>query len=349
VRYTISTDPVRWGDAALGHDTAVPPRWQADRYLQLPELSPAIADLAREITRDATTDAARVRAIENYLFVNGRYTDTPPVAGSQDGSAIERFLMQDMAAHCEYYASALVVLARSVGLPARLVNGFAGGRKNRVGGFVEVTRADAHAWVEVHYARAGWVRYDATPPDRRVRAFAPLTFDERVREFGSALELWWFRRVVGFDRSDQILAMKRAWLAWTGSKQANARPAHQEESGGWRGLGDAPWREGAVMVLCVIAAGAAIWWLRPRRRHHLPGPYADGLALLERRGLTRGAQATAREFATAVAAAHPDAGPPFAALTEAYLGQRFGGIVPIEASKHLAALRRGLLESRDSV
>lgn len=79
-------------------------------------------------------------------------------------SPVEGFLLGELSGHCEYFASGMVVLARSAGIPSRLVNGFAGGQRNEIGDFVEVTRADAHAWVEVHYEEAGWVRYDPTPP-----------------------------------------------------------------------------------------------------------------------------------------------------------------------------------------
>jgi len=345
IRYRISTQRTEWRDAVLREDIAVAPRWAGDRYFQLPELSAAVEELAREITRGAETDADRVRAIERHLLANGRYSDTPPsFDASQGGAPLEGFLFQDMAAHCEYFASALVVLARSVQLPARLVNGFAGGRRNRIGGFVEVSRSDAHAWAEVHFLRAGWVRYDATPPDLRFRATAPVSFDEQIRELASALELWWFQRVVGFDRSDQIHAMKRAWLAWQEARPGNDRKrATATIFTRWRGLGDAPWREGLVLLLCAGAAGAVLWQLRPDPRHRsVPAAYAGALRSLERRGLRRDASATARDFTACVHAAIPAAGPAFEALTETYLAERFGGRMDPSAPEQLKDLRERL-------
>jgi hypothetical protein len=346
IRYTISTQRAEWQDTALRGDIAVAPRWSGDRYYQLPDLTPAVAKLAREITREAATDADRIRAIESYLLANGRYSDTPPAFdASQGGSAVENFLFRNMAAHCEYYASALVVLARSIRLPARLVNGFAGGRRNRIGGFVEVTRSDAHAWAEVHFKRAGWVRYDATPPDLRYRAAVPASLDERIRELASAMELWWFQSVVGFDRSDQIHAMKSAWLAWKSADQGNRKTASGTLFTRWKGLADAPWREGFIVVLCAGAAGAALWRLRTPARHRgLPVAYAGALQRLARRGLTRDATATARDFAASVHAALPAAGPVFAALTEGYLGERFGGRSDPAAASLLAQLSERLRE-----
>jgi hypothetical protein len=227
------------------------------------------------------------------------------------------------------------------------VNGFAGGRRNRIGGFVEVTRSDAHAWAEVHFRRAGWVRYDATPPDLRVRATAPHSFDEQIRELASALELWWFQRVVGFDRSDQIHAMKRAWLAWKEAQPGSDRkPATGTIFTRWQGLADAPWREGVVLLLCTGALGAVLWQLRPDPRHRgVPAAYKGALRLLERRGLRRDASSTARDFSASVRAAIPAAGPAFEALTETYLAERFGGRPDVSAPEQLKRLRERLREA----
>jgi hypothetical protein len=348
IRYTISTQRTEWRDAALRKDIAVAPRRSEDRYYQLPDLSAAVEELAREITSHAETDADRVRAIERYLMSNGRYSDTPPTFDtSQGGSPLEDFLFRKMAAHCEYYASALVVLARSVHLPARLVNGFAGGRRNRIGGFIEVTRSDAHAWAEVHFLRAGWVRYDATPPDLGHRGTAPLSFDEQIRQLASAVELWWFQRVVGFDRSDQIHAMKRAWLAWKGAHPGNAqRPATGTFLTHWKGFGDVPWRKGIALLSFAGALGAALWRLKPDARHRgVPAAYAGALRLLERRGLSRDPAATARDFSATVSEAVPPAGPVFEALTQTYRAERFGTRPGTAAPAQLEQLRERLRET----
>ena len=174
VRYTIQTESRRPSDDDLRDDRALPPKKRGDRYLELPPLDPAVRHLAESITADLESDADRARLIETHLRRQGHYTDTPPPLGnSGDRSPIEDFLLGDLAGHCEYFASGMVVLARSVGLPSRLINGFAGGRENPLGGFVELIRSDAHAWVEIHFRDAGWVRYDPTPPASR-RALLPL-------------------------------------------------------------------------------------------------------------------------------------------------------------------------------
>jgi len=336
VRYVVKTQSRIGDDRRLARDrSALPPR-NGDRYLQLPQLQPEIADLAKRVTAGADNDAERVRAIEEYLMTQGRYTDLPPAPDPEDPrSPVERFLLGDLAGHCEYFASAMVVLARQNDIPARLVNGFAGGRENRIGGFVELTRSDAHAWVEVHYENAGWVRYDPTPPDLRARAQPVLSLSERMRELASAMELWWFQRVVGFDRSDQMGALKKAWLAWKGDR--GHAPAERRERGEARGLDfdeSAPWREALLVGFCglgLVSIGSFLF-RRRRTEPQLPAAYAKALRLLARHGFERTPTMTARDFADSLTPALPTACvAPFQNLTEDYLRSRFGQGAPPDA------------------
>ncbi len=325
VRYTVRSLRAVPDDDALAGDRAVAPRRNGSRVLARAPLSPAVAALAARITAETRGDAERARSIERWLVANGRYTDTPPEPPSDGSSPLERFLLGELAGHCEYFASAMVVLAREVGLPARLVNGFAGGRTNEIGGFVVVAQRDAHAWVEIHYERAGWVRYDPTPADLRSRAESPLSFGERMADLASAVELWWFQRVVGFDRSDQIDVLKRAWLAWHGRKSETSAP-RPAAAFAWRaalerrdwviGLG-----VGAALVTVVVHLRR-----RTRGRANAAHPsYARALRLLARRGHVRSVGVTARSFAREVAVDLPaGASAAFTELTEAYLCERFG-------------------------
>jgi hypothetical protein len=269
VRYTVRTLRRHFADAALRRDRTLPKPRGGERHLQLPELGPEFHRLAREIGARGDSDADRVRSIERHLLTHGLYTDSPP--STPEGASrtpIETFLLGEMAGHCEYFASAMVLVARANGFPARLVNGFAGGRENSIGGFVELTRADAHAWVEVHYQKAGWVRYDPTPADLRARAAPPASLANRMRELGSAMELWWFQRVVGFDRADQIGALRAAWTAWQtrGRGSLGASPSQPRA----RRAPEGPWREGALVLFCMGGAVLlAIAVLRRRRRPDL--------------------------------------------------------------------------------
>ncbi|RIK89644.1 MAG: hypothetical protein DCC71_25895, partial [Proteobacteria bacterium] len=257
VQYTIASR-TRWPDAAaLRTERALPPERAGERYLALPALAPEVHALAREITASSDDDAARALAVERWLREHGRYSDTPPADRPGDPrSPIERFLLERTEAHCEYFASAMVVLLRAVGIPARLVNGFAGGRTNEFGGFVEISRADAHAWVEVHFERAGWVPFDPTPPDLRLRG-AHGDWLAELRDLAGAAEHWWYQHVVEFDRSAQLRALRSGWIAWqrwrSEREPAGAAAGDRAPADRWRGVPLAQW----LPPLAAVAAAAA--------------------------------------------------------------------------------------------
>jgi hypothetical protein len=150
--------------------------------------------------------------------------------------------------------------------------------------------------------------------------------------------------VLGFDRSDQIHAAKRAWLAWQSVKERR-----QEAAGGGASLlarlrGGAPWHTAIALLGLAVAAGLLLHRiLRRPRGPGLPPDYAAALRLLSRRGLVRAAQQTADDFAAAVAAAHPGAAArAFDRLTRSYLAQRFGGRAAVRSESELRVLRAAL-------
>lgn len=132
------------------------------QYLQLPESLPdRVVRLARRITADATTDVDKVTAIENYLRANYEYSlDSPVPPLGQD--AVDHFLFDADVGFCEQFASATAVMLRSLGIPARVVAGYAVGERNTFSGYYEVRASDAHAWVEVWFPRYGWYEFDPT-------------------------------------------------------------------------------------------------------------------------------------------------------------------------------------------
>lgn len=331
----------------IARDRVAIPRESGERYLQLPELDPAIGELAREISAEARSDLQRALSIEAYLRRIGRYTNDIPDHERAGRSPIESFLLENSAGHCEYFASGMVMLARSIGLPARLVNGFAGGATNRIGGFIEVTQSDAHTWVEIHFAESGWVRFDPTPTDLRLAGAAELRGKRWWASLTSAAELWWYR-IVDFDRNSQGRVLRKAWSAWyqwrgEQHRLSAASPSHR----GWPGWTDwalrlPTWLWGLFAVLGLGGVGV-LANQRRRRGAELPRYYARALGLLARRGLTRGPASTARDFADHVARKVPEsAATAFGSLTEAYLRQRFAGDAAGPTDAELRALRDSL-------
>ena len=341
-------------DVALARDRAAPPPAGGARHLQLPELAPELHALARRITEDAGSDAERAARLERYLLETGRYSDTPPrLAPGDSRSPLERFLLGGVQGHCEYFASSMVMLARSVGLPARLVNGFAGGHPNAMGDFIELSQSDAHTWVEVHYAGAGWVRYDPTPADLRLAGADALRGSRSFGELLSALELWWFRNVVDFDRGHQAQAVRslwRRWARWRGDPGGPFETAASERDRAPGSVpGASPWGLAAALLVLTSLLVAADLRRRARRPEAMPRFYAQALRMLGRRGLERPPSMTAREFAReAGCTLPPTAARVFASLTETYLRARFGGGASSpHGRRELAALREALARGRN--
>lgn len=133
-----------------------------ERYLQLPESVPErVYDLARQITRGATTDYDRVKAVEDYLREHYRYRiDSPVPPLGQD--AVDHFLFDAEVGFCEQFASSMAVMLRTLGIPARVVAGYTTGQRNPLTGYFEVRGTDAHTWVEVWFPQVGWYEFDPT-------------------------------------------------------------------------------------------------------------------------------------------------------------------------------------------
>lgn len=133
-----------------------------ERYLQLPpELPARVRNLAHRIASPHPTIAGKVKAVEDWLGANTRYSlDIPPQPRGTD--AVDHFLFEEKEGFCEQIATSMVVMLRSVGIPARFATGYAPGERNMLTGFFEVKQSDAHSWVEVFYPKVGWMEYDPT-------------------------------------------------------------------------------------------------------------------------------------------------------------------------------------------
>ncbi|MGQ9731706.1 MAG: DUF4129 domain-containing transglutaminase family protein [Candidatus Zipacnadales bacterium] len=167
------------------------------RYLQVPLSAQArLQDLADEITAGCTNAYAKAQAIETYLYENCRYTlNVPPIPAQQD--AVAYFLLTTKQGACDLYASALVMLLRLSGVPARIVTGYSTGKWDPMQGLYVVTGQDSHAWAEVFFPGVGWVEFD--PPSQK----APERFSWLTRLFQPGwtvptLQLLGRRALVGF-------------------------------------------------------------------------------------------------------------------------------------------------------
>jgi transglutaminase-like putative cysteine protease len=167
--------------------------------LQLPALDPRIENLARRVTESVGHPYAKARALENYLRTAYAYSlELSAVQEGKDPLAV--FLFETRRGHCEYFASALAVMLRQLGTPARLVNGFRAGEFNGIGDAFVVRQYHAHSWVEAYFSPYGWIELDPTPVQalRPRPAFAHLFLDTL-----DALDIWWWESIVNYDFGKQ--------------------------------------------------------------------------------------------------------------------------------------------------
>ncbi len=161
------------------------PTWVTDRYLQLPEsITPRTIQLAEEIASGLDNPYDITQAVTDYLRSNLEYNGTVPEA-PEGKEPIDWVLFEHKQAFCNYYASAEIVMLRSLGIPARLAVGYAEGERTPIriqednpdlpprerfaleagqnqGDFFNVRHKDAHAWPEVYFPNIGWVEFEPT-------------------------------------------------------------------------------------------------------------------------------------------------------------------------------------------
>ena len=139
----------------------------SDAYLQLPEsTTDRVRERSTEVAGDAETPYDAAVAIEEHLESEKEYSLSVP---APSGDVADTFLFEREAGYCTYYATTMVVMLRSQGVPARFVTGYTPGEA--VGDDRRVVRGlDSHAWVEVYFPDVGWVRFDPTPAGPRETA-----------------------------------------------------------------------------------------------------------------------------------------------------------------------------------
>lgn len=228
-----------------------------------PDLDPRIGKLARQLVGKKTRRYEQVRAIEEGLRAGWTYS----LAGDQDAKKpLEDFLFGKKSGHCEYFATSMALMLRTLGHAARPVHGFAGGQLNPYGQYRMVRQGDAHAWVEVFFPGVGWRTFDPTPPsgqvappDEGVTAWARQVLDQAT--------LVWYQWVVEYDLERQVEVVKAISSAFQGLRGKSHQDGFgrqgeqtaQKDDGKPRSV---PW---PVLGGTAVLATAAWWWLRRRQ------------------------------------------------------------------------------------
>ena len=138
------------------------PVWVTARYLQLPEsLPPRVRELAHDLTAPWDAPYDKAKAIERHLktFEYTREIDAPPF----DADSVDHFLFETQQGYSEYFGSAMTVLLRAAGIPARLATGYNYGQETQQEGTYVIQDDDSHAWTEAFFPDYGWITFEPTP------------------------------------------------------------------------------------------------------------------------------------------------------------------------------------------
>jgi protein-glutamine gamma-glutamyltransferase len=309
-------------------------------YLQLPALDPRVADLAKQITARDRTPYDKVQSIEGYLRSNFGYT--LDLTGAPTSDPLAYFLFQKRAGHCEYFAAAMAVMLRTLGIPSRYINGFQTGEYNDVAGDLVVRASDAHSWVEAYFPGFGWLTFDPTPPSNE----KPLSMMAQLSHYWDWFELQWSEWVINYDFIHQITVAQnlgRASRDWADQIRVSflrLRRHATERIEIWQ-----RWTLGAAgrtrvlaillaLLTCIVVARRdvrqrllALWHLRISHTqvmtpHLATLQYSEMLRLLARRGIRKTPGQTPMEFVASLPKGN--LAEPVFELTSMYQAARFG-------------------------
>ena len=261
-------------------------------YLQLPRnLDSRIEVFARDNTRAAATAYDKARAIEAYFKTHFSYSLDVKRA---DRDPLAEFLFDTREGHCEYFAAAMAVSLRTLGIPARVVNGFQMGEFNDINNLYTVRDADAHSWVEVYFPKTdAWVEFDPTPP-AGINDYSQGGLLARLRKYMEAAEVFWLDYIVTLDSDeqasimvelqhrtvamkDQLVAYYMAFKLWL-KNTANRLLVEQEWS-----IGDLFLLAGFILVAGLVVIGLYIlrsYRKRQKRERTGYGPWWHRLFVL---------------------------------------------------------------------
>jgi transglutaminase-like putative cysteine protease len=335
-----STVPAPAPAAVRGASTDYPAEIRA-MYLQLPTLDPRIAQLAKQITVRDRTPYDKARSIEGYLRSNFGYT--LDLTGAPPSDPLAYFLFQKRAGHCEYFAAAMAVMLRTLGIPSRYINGFQTGEYNDVAGDLVVRASDAHSWVEAYFPGFGWLTFDPTPPSNE----KPLSLMAQLSHYWDWFELQWSEWIINYDFIHQITVAQnlgRASRDWADQIRVaflRLRRHATERLAIWqrRALGTPAGRTRALAILlalfvCIVLARPdvrqrlqALWHMRISHTrvmtpHLATLQYNEMLRLLARRGIRKEPGQTPMEFAASLP--RGSLAEPVFELTSMYQAARFG-------------------------
>ncbi len=307
-----------------------------EQYVRLPALDPRVPKLALEMAAGERTPEARARAIEKHLRTGYGYTLTLPSSEVPDPLAY--FLFERKKGHCEYFASSMAVMLRTLDIPARVVTGFQSGIFNPISGWQLIRASDAHSWVEAYIPGRGWITYDPTPPDLNPQAMSLLS---RFNLYVDAAEVFWQEWVLNYDLDRQIQLAARMEESSRNVGSNWSTNLLSRMNFGWeevKGIAQRYWIAAGMLTVFLFLGftqGRALldlWRMRRHGRKVRRGEanrsdatllYERMLRALHRRGIEKPGWLTPLEFSRVLPAS--EFSPIVIDLTQAYQDLRYGG------------------------
>ncbi|GAB4539478.1 MAG: transglutaminaseTgpA domain-containing protein [Anaerolineae bacterium] len=291
------------------------PAWVADRYLQLPEGIPdRVKQLAEQITAPYDTPYDKASAIERFLRSEIAYNEkieAPP----PDRDPVDYILFDLKQGYCDYYATSMAVMLRSVGIPSRVVSGYAQGHYDPERDVYVVLLQDAHTWVEVFFPNYGWVEFEPTAAQPAIiRPAEP----EGIDPSGQSLEM-------GNESSSDLDRMDRMEELLD-----EGVPADAQNIGApfWSRLGSTKpgsWLFGSLVL--VALAAFTVWTMRNRRTVQLSSVgamYHSMVRLAGWAGARTDPSQTPYEHASALGEVIPAGERPARRISGLYARERYG-------------------------
>jgi protein-glutamine gamma-glutamyltransferase len=311
----------------------------AAAYMQLPPVDPRIPRLAAQVSGSAANNYDKAIALETYLKTHYGYT--LQLLRSPVADPLANFLFERKQGHCEYFASSMAVMLRTLHIPARVVNGFRSEEFNDVTNNYVVRAKNAHSWVEAYFPGYGWVTFDPTPGGE---IDTPQGWD-RAMLYLDAAQSFWREWVISYDSSHQYAleqatanGTRNSWeriRVWAKAKYVRMMDWARQ---GQRGAEKSParWFSGSfalgLFLLVLGNIGRIVRIIRVRRLRQHPERSPDEAAamwyermarfLARRRGMKKAEAQTAQEFVRAIEDA--DLRARVGKFTQAYESARFG-------------------------
>ncbi|MDF0675852.1 MAG: DUF3488 and transglutaminase-like domain-containing protein [Nitrospira sp.] len=340
--------------ADLSSESSLYPESFARHFLQIPAQSERIAVLAKEVTHTQRTTYDKANAIQSFLTRNFRYSLDAPLR-DQD-QPLEEFLFIRKTGYCEHYATAMVMMLRTIGIPARLVTGFLATEWNEYGNYYLVRQQDAHAWVEMHLPNSGWITMDPTPPSiENVAGGSPAW--HALGRMMDTIRLQWSRLFVQYSATDQLAVVRELKAGGTSARtkaldsMGTLFSSFMTMLGGMTEYASRGTIQSLAEVLgpALIGLAVLLWlgikqpWVKgmagkktSQDEQLITQLYGRMISHLTRKGILKPTAMPPLEFARLTQERWSDAGSVVASITELYCRARFGRISPTREELSLA-------------